>query len=106
MIAGKGTGAVAVGVAQPARSHAITDREVSDFGSDSSDPTLDLVATDERIGGDAPVVLPHVVVAVTDAAMRDQDLHLVRSDRSELVFKRGKSRSGSQGGPGVNGGRI
>jgi hypothetical protein len=52
------------------------------------DVAYDLVTRDERVLRDAPLVVDHRHVAVTDAAVADADLDLVLAQGARLVFER------------------
>ena len=102
MIPRQGTGAVRIRVAEPASTDPIPDGEVSDRGPDLDNSAFGLVATDKGIDGHAPVVVPHVLIAVADPAVRHRDFHLVRSDGTKFLFERCEQRTSFHRSPGVN----
>lgn len=88
VIARKGTRAVGIRVTEPPGTDAVADREVSNRGSDANDSTFELMTGHEGVDRHAPVVVPQVLIAVTDAAVRYRDLHLVHRNGTHFVFER------------------
>jgi hypothetical protein len=70
------------------------DLEMRDECSLLRDRAYDLVTWDQRIRAGLPVVVDQMEVAVTDSAMRNLYIDIVRTERIGLVVKRSKRRSG------------
>jgi hypothetical protein len=67
----------AAGVCLPADADTLADCGPVDVGADGGDGADDLVAGNEWIAADAPVVVDEMYVRVADAAVSDTDLHVV-----------------------------
>ena len=88
----------------PAEADALADAQTFHLIADRGDSPRDFVAGDERKGGHAPFVIDHGKVRVTDAAMGDGDLDLLRRERAGIEFKRLQRRAFFQRGKSFNGG--
>ena len=74
------------GVGLPANAHAVTGVQ-SQYGAPSYRDFADnLVAGDQRILADAPVIVDHVEIAAAYSAMGDGDFHLVRLEVPGVVL--------------------
>ena len=69
----------AAGVGLPAQAHALANLERSHLRADSCNRADNLVAGNERILADAPVVRDEVKIAVADAAVSNGDLNLMQT---------------------------
>src|SRR6185437_8059756 len=102
LFAGAAPLADAAGVCLPADADALAYRGAVDVGADRGDGADDLVAGDERVAADAPVVVDEMDVGVADAAMLDADLDVVRPELSGRVAKGKELRSGGVGRESLN----
>jgi hypothetical protein len=69
----------------PAEANALADLESFDFGADGGDVANDFVTRDEWELADAPIVGDEMQIAMTDAAVRDGDFDVVRSEFAWIV---------------------
>jgi hypothetical protein len=88
LFAGAAPLADAAGVCLPADADALAYDGSVDVRADRGDGADDLVARDERVAADAPVVVDEVDVGVADAAVRDADLDVVGPELSGRVAER------------------
>ena len=79
----------------PADSHTLANLKIADVLSFGSDATDYFMPSDEWIGTDAPVIVAHAEIAVTDAAALDCDVNFIVAEVAQLVFERLKSSPGS-----------
>jgi hypothetical protein len=84
-VAGAAPLADAAGVCLPADADALTDGGAVNVRTDGGDGADDLVAGDERVAADSPVVVDEVGVGVADTAVSDADLDLVGPELSGRV---------------------
>src|SRR5580698_1114634 len=77
--------AFAAGVRLPSQAHSLACLQQVDSGADCRDRADDLVAGNEGILADSPVVRDEMNVAVADAAVGDRDLHFVRTQLAWIV---------------------
>jgi hypothetical protein len=68
-----------------------------DRGAECDDGPDDLVAGDERVAADAPVVVNEVDIGVADAAVGDADLNVKWSQLAGRIVKREQLGSGRMG---------
>ena len=80
--------ALAAGVRLPAQSHALAHRERSNPVAHSRHRADNLMAGNERILADAPVVRDQVNIAMADAAVGDGNLNLLRAQLPWVIAKR------------------
>ena len=78
----------AAGVRLPAQADALADFEQLDLRADGRHLADDLVAGNEGILADAPVIGDEMKVAVADAAVGDGDLDLLRSQLAGVILER------------------
>ena len=70
----------------PAETDALAHCQRTDPLADGGDGADDLMARDKRVMADAPVVGNEMNIAVTDAAVGDGNLHLLRTQRAWVVM--------------------
>src|SRR6185437_11578224 len=97
LLAGAAPFADAAGVCLPADADPLAYRGAVDVGADGGDGANDLVAGDERVAADAPVVVDEVDVGVADTAVLDADLDVVRPELAGRVAEGKELRSGGVG---------
>ncbi len=85
LFAGTAPLADAAGVCLPADADALAYGWAVNVRSDGGDGADDLVAGDERVAADAPVVVDEVDVGVADAAVSDADFDVVGPELSGRV---------------------
>ena len=86
----------------PAEADALADLERLDLGAHGRDLADDLVAGDEGILADAPIVGDQVQIAVADAAVGDGDFDFVRAELAWVVAEGQKFRSRRMGCKSLN----
>ncbi len=74
--------------------------ELADAGSNGADAADDLVARHRRIEGVLPLFSRSVQVRVSDAAIQDVNLDVIRARVAALDCERGERHSGSLGSVG------
>ena len=98
LFAGAAPLADAAGVCLPADADALAyGQGAVDVGADGGDGSDDLVAGDERVAADAPVVVDEVDVRVADAAVSDADLDVIGAELSGRVAEGKQLGSGGVG---------
>jgi hypothetical protein len=75
----------------------LPDRQGPHFRADRCYLADDFVAGDEGIFADAPVIRNQVQIAVANSAMRDANLHFLRTQYSRVVAKGKKFCAGGVG---------
>src|SRR5271166_1328534 len=76
------------GVRLPAQAHALAHFEREHPGADSRHRAHNLMAGNEGILADSPVVRNQVKVAMADSAMRNCDFHFLRAKLARVVLER------------------
>ena len=76
---------MAAGVGLPAEAHALADLEGFDLGAHGGDRADNLVAGNEGVLADAPIVGDEVQIAVADAAVGNGDLDFVRAELARII---------------------
>ena len=75
-------------VGLPTHSHAIAGIQSEHGTSGSHDFANDLMARDERVLADSPVIVDHMDIVAANPAMRDGNFHLVLLDIAGIVLVR------------------
>ncbi len=78
--------AVAAGTALPADADPVADSKTDDLASSLGDGAYNLMAGNEWILANAPVVVYEVEVAVADAAVRDPNLDITWLEFATVIF--------------------
>src|SRR5690606_7754876 len=99
LVAGQAGVAVQAAARVPAQAHALAHRHALCVLAQCGHPPHRLVAGHERVGGEAPSVVQHRQVGVTDAAVLDRDFDLIRAQRAGVVLEGFQRGAGLRCGP-------
>src|ERR1700749_1314038 len=77
---------MAAGISLPAHTYPVACQQPQHSASSGDHFAHNLMAGDERIVADAPVVVDHVDVTAADAAVRNSNFHFVRLDVPGIVL--------------------
>gem|GEM_PF-7059871 len=92
--------ALSAGISSPSETHAVAYSQSGDIRSCLRHNSYHLMARNQGIGADIPIIVAHVNIGIAKSIVSNPDFHLSFSQRFWLIFSDLQMFSGSQRGIG------